>query len=776
MVAAPTRIRFAPGRTWRNAAHATLAIAMGSASTHAAPDPVLSAPGARLTLPEAIGIAGGRREPLVLEIRPGPENPGTVWAWHPFAPHQYHPLRIERIAREEGAPVLIEASGELEAVPPWIGGATVRVSYSVETDTGEAVRAYRVAIAPHATPAETVSLLADTTTSLPHVARRGIAYNAWKQVPRVATLELRPARPAPSRPRLPELRKGDPLPASGDAWLDQCRETAVLALRALTGESGHGPTLMRALDALADDPPLPTAPKSATAPPAAYDLRTAIAAATRGLAALALPESPETTAAKERAALGVRRFLETGIGDRGCGTGQIGAGIAWEVLTPFLAAWASVTGEDLAAGTGAAWAGLWIATENPQPDLATFPALLALADPAVRSALAPAWEQAGRPAAGPLQGWCAAWVRAHPGSGQPQPLPRVVEDRRMQAYLFSEGDRRFRFLAGGSPAPAIAPCGQFLLATGSTGWARPARDLPPFAWPDPAHWNVVQVLKSESTARGSAAWTGPGERSRVEVRADGSASFGMRGGPFREADADAPNGGELEESHHWRTVGIDTSGRSGAGTALVFVEGNDGLRDRQQAWQMAVGDWPEGSVRIGDRRFEVRLPGEKRVLAGAVLYPVSAHIAYEPNHPGGGRLRIYRWPPGTRAPEALENAMDRLEKDLGTFLGRAGGAEPERDLREFRLEEETDPTRSKAGLERLQQLYFLKLLRETSSVKMGAGDRAPRARDSWVVALTISDGEPPPIRPAVDENGPLLWIGPQAVRYDEHRIRFGEEP
>jgi len=749
-------------------------LAVGTPSTDGSAAGQSLLPGVRLTFPDALAVGGDKRVPLVLELRSGTEPRTTVWAWHPLAPHRYHPLQISKIEWEDGQPIRLDAEGELQAVPPWIGGAQLRVRYALEETGDGAARTYRVEVQPIPGEKSMPAFTAGNSTSLPHVARRGIAYNAWNQVPRVASLELQPARPAIVSPKLPEFRNRDPFPASGDAGLDRCRQATALALRAITGESGLDTALIAARDELANlGLSRPVQPGNSAAPPAEYDLRTAATAASTALLALAMPESTETSAAADAAALAVRRFLETGIGDRGCATGQVGLKETWELLGPFLLAWSALRGEDLAAGTGAGWAGLWWATETAQPDAGHLPAFLATAAPSVRAALTPEWERAGRPVSSPLQAWCAAVAHTNPTAKGP-PLPRIIEDRTMQAYLMLDGDRRFRFHSGASPAPEVSPCGQFLLATGRTDWVRPVRGLPLFAWPDATRWNVVQALDSETTSRGAAAWTGRGQRARVEVRADGSASFSARGGSFRETDTDADNAEELEESHHWRTVGIDTSGRSGAGTVMVFVEGNDGLKDRQQVWQIQVGNWPEQAVRITDRTFEVRLPGGQRVLAGTVLYPASAQIAYEPAGPDGGKLRIYRWRPGRRAPEALEGAMDRLEKEIGAFLGKSEGSGAERDLREFRLEDDTAELSREAALERLQKLYFLRILRETSSVKMGAPDRKGRARDSWVIAMTVSDGVPPPIRPAKDESGPFLWVGPQPVHYEEHLIRFGE--
>jgi hypothetical protein len=137
-------------------------------------------------------------------------------------------------------------------------------------------------------------------------------------------------------------------------------------------------------------------------------------------------------------------------------------------------------------------------------------------------------------------------------------------------------------------------------------------------------------------------------------------------------------------------------------------------------------------------------------------------------------------PPGMTNAEMLERSLD--EKTIDTDRLGDPGYDPDREIRD--LEEELDidiafnvKEREKKRRARLQaqgKVLFNKLYRHVSSVKMGGGDRAPKAQNSSIVVLTVQTGEPPAVRVTPRDSEALLSVGKQPVFYREYLITFGK--
>jgi hypothetical protein len=122
----------------------------------------------------------------------------------------------------------------------------------------------------------------------------------------------------------------------------------------------------------------------------------------------------------------------------------------------------------------------------------------------------------------------------------------------------------------------------------------------------------------------------------------------------------------------------------------------------------------------------------------------------------------------------LERSM--ADRTLGTDRVLAGEdenghQEKDVDLDVAFLVDEKD----RARRERLQQegkIIFNKLYKYTSSNKMGAPDRYPRAAGAFVLVLTIQEGPPPPVEVLAKDDAGLVRVGREIVRYQEYLVTF----
>ncbi len=545
-------------------------------------------------------------------------------------------------------------------------------------------------------------------------------------------------------------------------------------------------------------------------PAGPYDLRLATVRAAAGLAALAvwgeaLPEAAGLSRDDVRAGLAVarrtvRRFLRTAFGDEGAGTGQHGLGDAMEIVGPFVAAWRRVTGEDMAAGTGAARAARWgIATwgrdatsDGAAPCGGWLVAGLPLAPPEHKALVRNYLATTGWTPATPWQGvlgvaFAPAGDASPDGPAQEGLLPPAALDRHAGACVLRGGrdpgrDAMLVFRgAGGVPAAAGARGHVSLTALGRT-WvsALGGADGDAFAWPAAARANCLRIHESLLNDRRAAVPTGPGRLTRVQARRDGAGSVGMLAHGFREVRPGRLGGG-LEDAQAWRTVGFDASGASGAAAVVVTVGGAVGLADRQRVWEMEVGPVAADRVTVDGRRFVVRPAGSAATLVGTMVYPPSGHIEYVPPAGGrGGRVRCHMTKPTPSNQQLLERSLEEAAEAIERMTRDAGGgddAEPDPDAEidlTFILEE-PDPDRE-ARLQEEGKTVLNKLYRHTSSIKMGGGDRFPKAASSCIVVLTVQDGPAPEVTVLGADDEALLRVGPLRVRYEEYLLTFEETP
>ena len=484
----------------------------------------------------------------------------------------------------------------------------------------------------------------------------------------------------------------------------------------------------------------------------------------------------------------VERFLRTGIGDRGAGTGAHGLAECVETLFVMLRALREGRGEDLAAGTGVGWVATWGAAGGGQcfgrADFADGPWLamgVGLAEAPLRGALHAYGSERPLRVANPLHGLfvlldLSEVVRADAGSAG---LPRTLVDRRMGAYLTRSGGGAGAVCTimrmGRGPVPASVLRGQVWLEGLGQTWARPAvSSFGTFGWPAAEELNTLQIRDEGLARRGLARPVGPGRLERLHVERDGSMSVSMAAGGFVDQQ-NAVSGDPMPDGRSWRTLGVDHSGAGGCAAVWVLVEGATDTGDRQQVWSLDLGAMPAARVEVEGNTFVIDPDGVAggANLRGVVVYPVTAEARVVGAEASGGqprRLEVRRTAAGSGSLTGLLDEMDRrLDERLTRMLGEE---ETNLDVRSFdlRLEEQHLAARERALRE--SEAVFLKLLRETSSVQMGGGDRRPRARASWVMVLTLQEGPAPPVRVLDTQEAALLEVGGLRVGYVEGRIVF----
>lgn len=518
----------------------------------------------------------------------------------------------------------------------------------------------------------------------------------------------------------------------------------------------------------------------------AYDPRLAAVRAAAGLAALAVKDdvsgaaAEDVKAALEVSARTVRRYLQTGIGPRGASCGNTGTDEALEIVLPFVQAMRRATGEDLAIETGASWIAAWtIASDGQMLGVAhdNIPTWLhaaaGVAEPSHRAAIAWYAQQNGIAPRTPWQLLLAA-MNATTEPPMPPALPLVLHDTGMHAVVARSGWTAMSFvtaseLGAGAPEAAFMR-GHFSVSGLGRQWIAPVRaPRGTFRWPAASDCNVMQVWQSETTNRGAAEAYGGGKLARVRAGREGMLSVAMTTQGFREAGSEE----EIEDTKAWRTLGVDYSGASGAPAVIALVEGTDGLFDRQQVWEIELGDVPADAVKIDGMRFTVAPPGSKATMQGTFLYPSTVHLEYfRPKDSTHGRLRAYRQKPGEHSLEALMKRMDeRLDAKIQAMLNDEVNT-IEVDKFDLRLEDENVAENER--VQRTNEVLYLKLLKETSSVKMGAPDRKGRAKGNLVVIMTIQEGPPPAVRVLDSSDPALVSVGGQKITYREYLLEFSK--
>ncbi len=535
-----------------------------------------------------------------------------------------------------------------------------------------------------------------------------------------------------------------------------------------------------------------------------FDLRVGTLRAAAGLAALAILGDP----AAEQATLGrepleaclevcgrsVRRGLETGFGESGGGTGQHGLADAAEVLYPFLRAWSEATGRDLAAGTGAEHLVVWgLATRGAGLAEARLPhgrwlaaaaGACAVEDrPLVRWAMDAA-------AGGPVGPWDGMLALLHyPGDVAPRPpaeaLPLALADAATGSVVLRSGWDPVRDFVTVFDYAAATPLaagnrGQFSIHGLGRTWIASADDVEGnFAWPSCRRRNVLQAFDSLTTSRRAAVPTGAGRLARLRVRRDGTGSAGMVAHGFREVGRDRGKAESLEDALAWCTLGADYRGQSGAAAVVTLVSGTYKLKDRQLVWELDVGNVQADRVEADGRRFVVRPQGTTATMAGTIFWPPTAYVEYVPPEVGrGGRVRCHLAKPGPSVEEMLQESMLDKAIDLKGFT--ASDYDPDRDETDVELDvefilDEPDPEVA-ARLQEAGKNVFNKLYKHTSSIRMGAPDRFPRAGGNCVLVLTIQDGPPPEVVVLDADHPAMLKVGGQIVRYAEYLLTFPEAP
>jgi hypothetical protein len=312
--------------------------------------------------------------------------------------------------------------------------------------------------------------------------------------------------------------------------------------------------------------------------------------------------------------------------------------------------------------------------------------------------------------------------------------------------------------------------GHFTLAGLGREWVRESSN----------DFNTVHVHPAQVTRLKTALPATVGHVQRVCVYRDGTGSVAMLAHGFVDEATNAVESiGYPYEPRSWRTIGVDYSGASGAAALLVSVEGHAGLGDRRQAWEADIGDVPAEQVVIEGATFTVKPTGTKATMRGTVVYPVTAHIDYLPPADGrGGRIRLWRTKPEKASDVQLEASLDRKVEEVSLAFKRQIEANPDNELKlalDLDLEEQTPKPEVAKAMERQHLSYFGKMFKHTTSTSMGGPNRAPQARASWVVVLTVQEDAPPKVEPVSFEDPALVRVGGQVVEHQEYLIEFGRK-
>ena len=605
-----------------------------------------------------------------------------------------------------------------------------------------------------------------------------------------------------------EARRALPDPAAGET-LAAMRDLAGLALaydlcgsawdEALRREvAAHLRRRAEQLVSPAADPSDPAAPSAPVEGPHDYRLATRRAAA--GLAALAVrgdfAGDSAATEGLERTIAAVdrwaRRFLAAGLGDRGCGTGSAGLREMGEIVFPFLQAYRTSAGVDLAAGTGAEWAAVWhLATrgmalgpvggpsKGPAGPLGGWLATgLGVMAPRFRPAARWLIDRRGLDVDTPLAG--VLGLVNYPHRVEPAPpgrvLPTTLLDGTLGGYVFRSGwdlARDFVTLVelAGGPSQAAAGAGNVRLFGLGREWITvPAATGGPFAWPLRRERNVIQIGRAPLTSQKPLYPVAGAALAQVRAHRPNLGCISLQHQHFSERPpAEGPLGrsdrSRVELLLARRVIGVDYSGVSGAEAVLVFVDGVYGAGPRTRWWQIHLGEVSPEEVTIRFNTFEVRPAGAGATLKGTVVYPDTAHLAYRPPEKGRPGL-LLAWPtkPKLTNEEMFRESFEAARRLGGPRTRRAddGG------LREKAVESAQARQRRRADAE----VAYGKLLEATSSIQQGAGDRRGRVRDSFIVVLTVQTARPPAVHAAPAGDETLLLIGKQKVTYRENYFLF----
>lgn len=525
-----------------------------------------------------------------------------------------------------------------------------------------------------------------------------------------------------------------------------------------------------------------------------YDYRLGYMRAAAGLALLAIESdigcdvSAERLAAADAAISGtVRRLLRDGIGEHGEGTGNYGYADLLEVLFPYLQAYKSVRGCDLAAGTGAERVGLLgIATKgaclqrgNGYPSGAWVPFAIPLAAPEISGCLCSAAAKMECRFDDPWHGAIAAvnWPRVLDGLGANGGVPAILEDQAMGSYVLGGGgnaDRFVYFRGGAGPDQAAAIRGDVCLHAFGREWmASHAANPGDFSWPNARNCNTINLAQENRAGQRvaivprSAGYIDRIRFDRAKGPSDGSGSVCMRADAegvspdraMRGAGVFGLEGGGLLGGAAWRTVGADFSGASGAEVLLVIVEGCFvGNGDADCYWEMDTGSVSADRVVTGPGTFLVRPSGTNATMQGTFIHPGVVDVTYAPPEgTRGGRIRGFLNTKTTSKDLSLDHAIRT----------KAFGADVDADLRT--VDEAKGDERRDLSRQRLSAAMQELLRRESYS----AGGLGQLASNACVVVLTVQQGEPPRIEPAPKSGGYMAKVGEQTVFYEDSVIVFG---
>ncbi len=515
-------------------------------------------------------------------------------------------------------------------------------------------------------------------------------------------------------------------------------------------------------------------------------------AAQRSAALLALITLDDQPSLHERRLVQwLRRFLESGIGTHGWPTGQRGFDHAMSFVLPAAAALKRVRGVDITPRTGVPGIALAVcmtdglAPGGGSPASAWYPLAAHLASPSHRPLLRPASASGDTIAC-----FLRLLTRSHEdvdAEATDHP-PLVFADRATRGCVFRSGwdDDDFVTIFTGAtrPRPTAQAAGHVVVrGLGRTWLAPPSPSQQPFAWPRRADMNVLQIHKASVNDSGPAVNAAGGRVHDLHAvpaadgRPSGSGSVSITYGDFIETDLRNEASRTRSEAMNdvakgWRTIGVDYSGRCGAPALMVTIDTLYGTEPRHAAWEINVGDLTSDEVVIDGATFTLKPRGSKATLRGHVLHPETAALAYRPPKDGtSGRLVAWMDKP-TAGPKPM---LDANLNGQGMPGDPPGAGDPVLDGMKLESRSEREARlRRERQRKRTARLLQEKIFTATTTAKMGAPDRWPRARNTCVVVMTVQAGKPPRVDALDDKQEAMLRVGDQLVTFRPYVILFGE--
>ncbi len=367
-----------------------------------------------------------------------------------------------------------------------------------------------------------------------------------------------------------------------------------------------------------------------------------------------------------------------------------------------------------------------------------------------------------------LCGGVAASCRA--AAAAPTP-PRVTHDRVSGALAFYSAEPGTEPVvrvqlppAGEGKLAAAAPTGAFSLRAAGRTWIA---DTPEAPVPPDTPAATVAVLDAPVTAERAAKPQGGGRIERLCVNRGGEGSVGLSLGGYVEIDDAAERPESFGEGT--RVLAVDPSGRAGGPVMVAVWDHIIGVGPRPQVWEAALPGLTAEQVMIERDRVVVTPADSGHAMTVYVAHPAEPYAELVTAAETGAPpvLRIWHAPPGDRPADLLNHSIDAGgglvdAEDPFAELGGLDGPDAAATRAKTRADRQADA-------ERIRE----KLRRHIPSTKQGAGDRTPKARNSFFIVIVVHPRDDAPSVEVLPASHPaLLRVGRQIIGVETDQIVF----